>query len=132
LAVIGRHIGMATSGPGLPRVRRAALAAVCSAIVATPVAAAAVTTPGSGALTICRDWLVYESCTTYHKVDLPDRITVGDRIELTYGTNPKDYVFHVSRINHDGDRCVILSENSGRGGKGERIEVTPCGAAAAP
>jgi hypothetical protein len=127
---------MAMSGPGVPQVRPAALAAVFFTIAAAPIAAgaadAAVTTSGSGALTICRDWLVYDSCTTYHKVDLPDRIAVGDKIELTYGTNPKDYIFHVSGIRHDGDRCTILSEHSGSGNKGERIEVTPCGAAAAP
>ena len=53
----------------------------------------AVTTAGSGRLTICRNWLVYNSCTTYRKVAVPDRVAVGDRISLTFGSNPKDYTF---------------------------------------
>ena len=124
---------MAKIGPGRPLVMPAAMAA-CLLFGTAPTAAAAaddspaVTTPGTGALTICRDWVVYESCSTYHKIDLPGRIAVGDRIELTYGSNPKDYVFHVSGIRRDANSCTILSENSGPGDKGERIEVAPCAA----
>src|SRR5690348_1185765 len=67
---------------------------------------AAVTTSGSGVLTICRDWLVYNSCTTYN-VAVPKRVGVGDSILLTYGSNPKDYNFRVLRIRRDGEGCTI-------------------------
>jgi hypothetical protein len=86
----------------------------------------AVTTLGSGDLTICRSWIVYQSCTTYHKVALPERIAVGDDLPVTFGSNPKDYVFRVARIARDGDRCKILSEASGADAEGERIEVAQC------
>src|SRR5579863_812531 len=108
---------MAKIGPGQALVMSAAMVAAFLALITAPTMAgaaddiAAVTTPGSGALTICRDWIVHESCSTYHKVEVPDRIAVGDRIELTYGSNPKDYVFHVSGIRRDANSCTILSEN---------------------
>jgi hypothetical protein len=99
------------------------------ALVITPAAAGplnTVTTPGFGDLTICRSWIVSQSCITYHKIALPDRIAVGDGVPVTFGSNPKDYTFRVSRIARDGDRCKILSEASGADAEGERIEVKQC------
>src|SRR5438034_3018075 len=72
-----------------------------------------VTTAGSGRFTTCRNWLVYNSCTTYGRVALPERIAVGDQIDLTYGSNPKHYLFQVVRLRQQGDRCTILSARSG-------------------
>src|SRR5437773_759943 len=72
----------------------------------------AVTTPGSGTLTKCRSWLVYTSCTTHHRVDLPEHVAVGDKVELSYGSNLKSYTFHVVRIRHEDDTCTFLSEAS--------------------
>ena len=86
----------------------------------------AVTTPGAGKLTMCRNWLVYSSCTTYGRVVLPERIAVGDQIDLTYGSNPKHYVFQVMRLRRQGDRCTILSARSGPNEEGEKIEVAQC------
>jgi len=80
---------------------------------------------GSGKLTTCRSWLVYNACTT-HKVPLPGRVAVGDSIELRYGSNPKHYTFHVSLIRREGKGCIILSENSGAKEDGEKIELTRC------
>jgi hypothetical protein len=82
--------------------------------------------PGFGDLTICRSWIVYQSCTTYHKVALPERIAVGDDLPVTFGSNPKDYTFRVARIARDGDRCKILSEASSADTEGERIELMQC------
>ena len=93
---------------------------------------AAVTTPGKGVLTICRDWFVYHSCSTYHHIAVPGRIAVGDRVELTYGSNPKDYVFHVVHIRPHGNGCMLLSDQSGPNGAGEKIEIARCHAAAKP
>ena len=92
----------------------------------------AVATPGAGALTMCRSWVVYNSCTTYNKVTLPGHVAVGDKIKLTYGSNPKDYIFHVVRIRRDGENCTVLSDASGAADGGEKLEVAPCQAAAKP
>ena len=84
----------------------------------------AVTTPGTGELTMCRSWVVYNSCDA-HKVVLPARIAVGDRIKLTYGSNPKNYNFHVVQIRQQGTSCTLL--NNARGKEdGEKIDVAPC------
>ncbi len=91
----------------------------------------AVTTSGSGTLTMCRNWLVYDSCATYHRIAVPRRIAIGDRLRLTFGSNPKDYVFHVARLVLQGAACTILSDDD-RGGTGEKIEAAGCRAAANP
>ena len=114
---------------------RARRIAAIGAVVLLPAAAAlaadgiaAVTTPGTGTLTMCRDWFNRNACDTYHRIKLPARIAVGDKVEVTYGSNPKDYSFHVTGISRDGDRCTILSPHSAADGSGERIEVAGCGA----
>ena len=102
----------------------------------TPATAAAtldaVTTPGSGTLTMCRDWLVYKSCATYHRIAVPQQVAVGDQLELDYGSNQKHYIFHVVGIRRDGAGCTILSNASGNGEDGEKIEVSECRAPAKP
>jgi hypothetical protein len=90
------------------------------------------TTPGSGDLTICRSWIVYESCTTYHKVALPERVAIGDDVKLIFGSNNKDYLFRVRRILHQGGSCKILSDMSDDKGEGERIDVPQCDIAEKP
>ncbi len=87
---------------------------------------AAVTTPGKGVLTMCRSWIVHRSCKPYDKVVLPRRVAVGDRIKLTFGSNPKDYTFHVMQIRVAGDGCTILSHAGDSGEDGERLDVSPC------
>jgi len=86
----------------------------------------AVTTPGAGDFTICRSWLVYDSCNTYHKVELPARVSIGDDIDVTFGSNHKVYTFHVVRILRQSKKCRILSNVSDPQGGGERIEVPNC------
>lgn len=114
------------------------LAAALAALVATGSGAIAadaievVTTARSGTLTVCRGWLVYDSCSTYHHVGLPERVAVGDKLELTYGSNPKDYVFHVAGIRQHGSGCTLLSDRSGPNGAGEKIEIAPCQPATKP
>ena len=92
----------------------------------------AVTTPGSGTLTMCRDWLVYKSCATYHRIVVPQHVAIGDQLELDYGSNQKHYIFHVVRIRRDGASCTILSNASGNGEDGEKIEVRECQPTAKP
>jgi len=48
---------------------------------------------GAGVLTKCRDWLVTTSCNTYHHIDLPPRIAVGDTISVSFGSRPKEFRF---------------------------------------
>lgn len=90
------------------------------------------TTTGSGDLTMCRSWIVYESCTTYHKVALPERVAIGDDVKLIFGSNNKDYLFHVRRILHQGTSCKILSDESDDKGEGERIDIPQCEVAERP
>jgi hypothetical protein len=92
----------------------------------------AVTTPGSGTLTMCRDWLVYKSCATYHRIAVPEHVAIGDQLELDYGSNQKHYIFHVVRIRHNGASCTILSDASGDGEDGEKIEISECRAPVKP
>lgn len=113
-------------------------AATCLLLLTVATAAAAdasaaveaVTTPGFGTLTKCRDWLVYDSCSTYHRIALPESVAVGDKFKLKYGSNPKIFMFDVVGIRRDGDRCTILSGASSGGERGEKIEVAPCSPAA--
>lgn len=113
------------------RATRTTIAGFFLIIGAAPAMAAgdtveAVTTQGSGTLTICRSWLVYNSCTTHSKVALPERIAVGDKLSLSYGSNPKDYAFPVLSIRHQGTSCTLLSDASGAAAGGEKIEVAQC------
>jgi hypothetical protein len=83
-------------------------------------------------LTICRDWLVYRSCDTYHHVALPRRIAVGDQIKLIFGSSDKEYDFRVVGIDRRGDSCTIRSPHSGAHDSGERIVVEACEPVAKP
>lgn len=86
----------------------------------------AVTTPGRGDLTMCRDWFIYDSCDTYHHVALPSRIAVGDQIPLVFGNSDKQYDFRVSGIHRHGDACMILSPHTGAHDSGEHIAIDRC------
>ena len=107
-----------------------------AALTALPSIAAAdgimaVTTPGSGTLTMCRNWLLYDSCTA-HKVALPTRVAVGDNLRLSYGSNPKDYTFHIGDLRLQANGCTILSDQNGSAKSGERIDVAGCHATSDP
>jgi hypothetical protein len=93
---------------------------------------AAVSTSGSGKLTVCRNWLVYNTCTTYNKVALPERVAVGDKLSLSFGSNPKDYTFSVLLIRQQGATCMLLSDANEDTVGGEKIEVDQCQVAANP
>src|SRR5215468_386324 len=76
-----------------------------------PVSAAdmgdAVMIEGSGVLTTCRSWIFFTSCTT-HKVRLPERVAAGDKVNLSYGGNPKNYTFEIALIRLEGDGCTLM------------------------
>jgi hypothetical protein len=75
--------------------------------------------------------VVYNSCDA-HKVTLPDQVSVGDEIKLTYGSNRKSYTFHVVQIRREGTACTILSDASGGREDGERLDIASCQPAARP
>ena len=68
------------------------------------------------------------SCST-HKVHLPERITVGELVELDYGSNAKNHIFRIAVIRREGDGCVILSAVGEGRENGEKLEVARCGPA---
>jgi hypothetical protein len=92
--------------------------------------AALVTTPGTAELTICRDWLVYDTCDAHH-ITLPKRVAVGDKFQVTFGSNPKMVEFHVIGIRRHGKSCTLLSPHTGANESGEKI-VADCRPAAKP
>ena len=108
----------------------------CAAIAVLGVAAAlcpaaadtvgAVITHGRGELTVCRNWIVYRSCKPYDKVKVPRHVSVGDKLTLSFGSNPKDYIFHVVEIRPKGTGCLLLSDASHGMEDRERLAVTQC------
>ncbi len=112
---------------------RLPLAAVCAGIALSPTPAAladplaVVTVSSKAVLTICRNWILFRSCKHYDKLDLPPRIAVGDRLDLTFGSSsPKNYLFHVVEIRPKGEGCVLLSHVSKGHEDRERIEIPRC------
>ena len=81
---------------------RLPLAAVCAGIALSPTPAAladplaAVTVSSKAVLTICRNWILFRSCKHYDKLDLPPRIAVGDRLDLTFGSSIRRTTFSMS------------------------------------
>jgi hypothetical protein len=86
----------------------------------------AIETTGSGSLTMCRDWLVYDSCMVYDRVDLPKRIAVGDRISLSFDSDNKHFSFPVARLVKTGIDCTVLSEDTNDANAVNRIKVPAC------
>jgi hypothetical protein len=108
-----------------------AMLAVVSGSARAAEAITAIETPGSGTLTICRDWLVYDSCSAYHNVVLPRRLTIGDEVKLTFGSNLKEVFFPVVAIRRDGSHCTVLSNAAADKG-GNKIDIDGCTSAPAP
>jgi hypothetical protein len=81
---------------------------------------------GPGVLTKCRNWIVTQSCKTYHHINLPSRIAVGDTLTLTFGSSPKEYAFSVARIAAKRGHCAIFSEADGDRHQMDKINVAPC------
>ena len=114
------------------RIVRLPLAALCAGIALTPSPAAlaepltAVTVSGNSTLTICRNWIVFRTCKPYDKIVLPTQVAVGDKLDLTFGSNPKDYLFQIVEIRQKGEGCLLLSKISNGHEDRERIEVPRC------
>lgn len=85
-----------------------------------------VDTPGQGRLIMCRDWLVYTSCWSYHHIAIPAHIKIGDSLDLLFGSNNKEITFPVARILRDGDRCDLYNTPDGAIHKVNRIKIEGC------
>jgi hypothetical protein len=120
------------------RTLRLPLAAVCAGIAlsSSPAAfadpVAVVTVSSKGVLTICRNWILFRSCKHYDKIDLPPQIAVGDTLDLSFGSNPKDYHFRVVEIRPKAEGCLLLSHISKGHEDRERIEIARCAPVAKP
>ena len=110
----------------------AAIAGLMLAVASDPAAARepdsveAVEPGGPGVLTKCRNWLIASTCNSYHHINLPQRVAVGDTITVTFGSSPKEYGFPVARIAHKGRHCAIFSEARGNRRTMDKINVAPC------
>jgi hypothetical protein len=99
-------------------------AITCFLAVAEPSAAEEITaiiTGGKGELTKCS----YEGCLLYHHVALPARITVGDKVKLWYGSNPKYHVFAIAKIVPKDAGCSVYSQLVKTDGV-DKIELATC------
>jgi hypothetical protein len=88
----------------------------------------AVRPAGPGVLTKHFDWLITTSQRSYHHIRLPDRIAVGDKFSLSFGSNTKTYTFSVAQIILKGNHCEIYSQSE-VGHRRDKIDVVPCYAA---
>jgi hypothetical protein len=97
------------------------------AVPLQPVAAdelKAVETGGAGDLTMCP--VGGFSCNLYHHIDLPPRIAIGDKVQVSFGSNPKQYDFPAAIIvMHDGDGCTVFSQLV-KTENVEKIDVPSC------
>lgn len=115
-----------------PPIARRPLAALLAGAALMPVPAApaeplaAVVVSGKAVLTICRNWIIFRTCKPYSRIALPPRIAVGDKLDLTFGSHPKDYIFHVVEIRPKGEGCMLLSDRSKGHEDRERIEIAHC------
>ena len=87
---------------------------------------AAVAPNGPGVLTKCRNWLMASSCKSYKHVALPAVIRVGDELTIYFGSNPKEFVFPVARIDLKGRHCAIFSKTEGDRHRIDKLNVAPC------
>ena len=98
-----------------------------------PVAAGevkAIETGSKGDLTMCpmRDF----SCNLYHHITLPPQMTIGEKVKVSFGSNPKQYDFPVARIIvRDGGGCTGFGQLAETEDV-EKIEVASCKPASAP
>jgi hypothetical protein len=69
----------------------------------------AIETVGTGDLTMCP--VGGFGCNLYHHIDLPLRISIDDKVPVSFGSNPKQYDFPAAKIVvRDGDGCTVFSQ----------------------
>ena len=83
---------------------------------------------GPGILTKHLDWLIITSRRIYHHIMLPTRVAVGDKLNLSFGSNQKTYTFSVAQIILKGNHCEIYSQSE-VDHQPDKIDVVPCYAA---
>jgi hypothetical protein len=89
----------------------------------------AIETPGRAKLQLCRNWLMFNSCNEYGRVDVPTQIKVGDQLFLEFGSNTKSMTFTVALIRLVAGVCTLYSEPPGPDTDETQIDkltVAPC------
>jgi hypothetical protein len=110
-----------------------ALAGLCLIGLSTAASAQdaprAVETPGRATLRACRNWVMYNSCNEYGRVDVPKRIALGDELFLEFGSNPKSMSFPVKLIQFAHGVCTLYADLLGPDvdeAKLDRLTIAPC------
>jgi hypothetical protein len=67
-------------------------------------------TPGKAKFQICRDWMMFVTCNDYSRVEVPPKISVGDRLFLAFGSNYKTMAFPVAAIRLSDGVCTLYTE----------------------
>ncbi len=102
-----------------PTVRRLRVPALLTALLATLLAGIGlaqetiktIETPGKAKFQICRDWMMFVTCNEYSRVEIPPKISVGDRLFLAFGSNYKTMAFPVAAIRvADEGVCTLYTE----------------------
>ena len=97
------------------------------AVPLQPVAAVevkAIETGGTGDLTMCP--VGGFGCNLYHHIDLPLRISIDDKVPVSFGSNPKQYDFPAAKIVvRDGGGCTVFSQLA-KTENVEKIDVPSC------
>ena len=91
------------------------LSVVAVALLAVPLQLAGadeakvIETGGTGDLTMCP--VGGFGCNLYHHIDLPPQISIGDKVSVSFGSNPKQYDFPAAKIVvRDGGGCTVFSQ----------------------
>jgi hypothetical protein len=87
-------------------------------------------TPGKARFQICRDWMMFVTCNEYTRVEIPPKVTVGDRLFLAFGSNYKTMAFPVAAIRlADEGVCTLYTEPPTPGTNEtaiDKLTVEPC------
>lgn len=109
-----RHAGFRVSRQAMLGTLAAAILLGGASVVAnaTHVAShpAAVETPGLAQLRKCRDWIMFERCKLFNRIEIPETIHIGDEFEVFFSSNNKTFRFRVKDILLVGDECRIFDE----------------------
>ena len=89
----------------------------------------AIETPGRAQLQICRNWVMFRSCNDYSRVDIPNRVAIGETLYLAFGSNNKSMSFPVAAIRLADGVCTLFTETPEPDtdeNEVDKLTVTPC------
>jgi hypothetical protein len=81
----------------------------------------------SAVLRKCRSWIFFRTCRSYARVAMPSLVAVGDQLQLSYGSNPKQVLFVVRAITVAGNSCRLdTADQPADRDTHDSVTVTPC------